>query len=71
MTREEFMAALNSYETAHKMSSAEFHEKWLRGEMPDDIEFIMWAGLYQTSLQRNLMFKDKVPLEDIVGQPEE
>ena len=71
MTREEFMTALNSFEIAHEMSSAEFYEKWVRGEMPNEIEFIMWAGLYQTHLQGSLMFKDEVPLEDIVGRPEE
>ncbi len=71
MTRAEFMAALNSYETAHKMSSAEFYEKWRRGEMPDDIEFTIWAGLYETYLEGNPMFKDEVPLDDIVGRLEE
>ena len=71
MTRAEFMAALNSYETAHKMSSAEFYEKWQRGGIPDDIEFTIWAGLYETYLEGNPMFKDEVPLEDIVGRLEE
>ena len=68
MTRAEFMAALNSYEVAHKMSSAEFYQKWFQGEMSDDPEFNMWAGLYKTYLHGELLFKDEVPLEDIVGR---
>lgn len=69
MTRAEFMTALSSYEEAHGMSSAEFHEKWQRGEMPDDIEFSMWAGLYECSLS-DAPLLGEVPLEDIVGKHE-
>ncbi len=65
-TRAEFESALRSYETAHDMSSIEFYEKWKRGEMPDEIEFIMWAALYESSLDEPL-FIDEVPLEEIVG----
>ncbi len=57
MTREEFDEALQSYETAHGMSSAEFYKKWRQGEMPDEIEFNMWAGLYEFSLEDGLVFK--------------
>jgi len=65
-TRAEFGEALRSYEVAHAMSSIEFYEKWQRGEMPDEIEFIMWAALYEISLDEPL-FIDEVPLEEIVG----
>lgn len=65
-TRAEFEEALRSYETAHDMSSSDFYEKWQQGVMPDEIEFIMWAALYEISLDEPL-FIDEVPLEEIVG----
>ncbi|GEM_PF-2569798 len=58
MTREEFDLALKSYETAHGMSSAEFYKKWMHDEIPDEIEFNMWAGLYEFSLEDGLVFKE-------------
>ena len=65
-TRAEFESALRSYEIAHDMSSPDFYEKWQRREMPDEIEFIMWAALYESSLE-DLLFIDETPLEEIVG----
>ncbi|HEY86177.1 MAG TPA: hypothetical protein G4N96_13820 [Chloroflexi bacterium] len=70
MTRAEFMASLNSYETAHKMSSTEFYRKWQHGEMPDDIEFTMWAGLYEMHLAGEPMFRDEFSEEERVAQSE-
>lgn len=37
--------SLQSLETAHKMSSADFLVRYHRGELGDAPEFIEWAGL--------------------------
>ncbi len=69
MTREQFMTALRTFEDAHGMSSVEFYDKWQRGEMPNEVEFSIWAAMYECSL-RDVPFLGEVPLEDIVGERE-
>ncbi len=43
------------------MTRAEFYELWQRRQLPDTIEFNMWAGLYSFSLEDNLIFKKDLP----------
>ena len=38
---------LQEYERKHEMSSSEFFERFQRGELGDDMEWIDWAGTYQ------------------------
>lgn len=38
---------LNSYETQHQMGSEEFFDRYSRGKLPDDAEFIDWANDYR------------------------
>ncbi|MFQ5857435.1 MAG: hypothetical protein ACE5LU_17655 [Anaerolineae bacterium] len=69
LTRDEFMASLHEYEEQFGLTSAEFYEKWQRGEMPDQVEFAFWAHMYEESLDKRIAFKGEASLEDIVGQP--
>ncbi len=69
LTRDELMEILREYETHFGFSSAEFYEKWQRGELPDRVEFTFWAHLYEESLDERILFKDEAPLEEIVGRP--
>ena len=39
-------ARLMALEKKYSMKSSEFHERFERGEMGDDKDFIWWAGLY-------------------------
>jgi hypothetical protein len=38
---------LQEYERQHEMTSQEFFERYQRGELGDDVEFIEWAGTYR------------------------
>lgn len=38
---------LNNYEIQYQMDSAEFFDKYNRGETPDDEIFVEWAGNYR------------------------
>ncbi len=38
---------LHAFEQQYGMSSAEFYERYNRGEMGDDIDFIRWSGRYR------------------------
>lgn len=35
------------FEQKYGMSSAEFYEKYQRGEMGDEMDFVRWAGRYR------------------------
>jgi len=41
------LRSLISYEQKHQMSSDEFYERYLAGELEDSREFVEWAGDYQ------------------------
>jgi hypothetical protein len=38
---------LQEYERKYEMSSSEFFERFRRGELGDDMDWIEWAGVYQ------------------------
>ena len=49
MTDELLATELQKYEKKFAMSSAEFFEKYERGEMGDSEEVVAWAAYYQMS----------------------
>lgn len=44
---ERYKDDLSRFEARYKMSSADFYEKFERGELGDDMDFFEWAGLYE------------------------
>lgn len=38
---------LNCYEIQHRMSSEDFFDRYSRGQLPDDKEFVEWANDYR------------------------
>jgi hypothetical protein len=38
---------LQTFETRYSMKTAEFYPRFLRGEMGDERDFIVWAGLQE------------------------
>ena len=50
MTDEFLAVQLQKYEKKYAMSSAEFFEKYQRGEMGDSEEVVAWAAYHQMSL---------------------
>jgi hypothetical protein len=38
---------LLSFEQRYDMTSAEFHSRYKRGELGDDMDFVRWAGRYR------------------------
>jgi len=47
MTLDEVKEALAKYERKYGMTSAEFYEKWLRGETDFVAESVDWSGLWE------------------------
>lgn len=43
--------ALTEYEIAYQLSSAEFYERFQRGEMGDAMDYIRWANRYEMYLE--------------------
>ncbi len=42
---------LVAYEEKYSMGSDVFYARFMRGEMGDDLPFIMWAGQYESYLE--------------------
>ena len=42
---------LVAYEDEHGLTSDVFYARFMRGEMGDDLPFIMWAGQYESYLE--------------------
>jgi len=42
---------LVAYENKYKMDSDVFYARFMRGELGDDLPFIMWAGHYEAYLE--------------------
>jgi len=55
LTRDEFMVVLHEYEEQFGLTSAEFYEKWRRGEMPDQVEFTFWAHMVEESIEDGIL----------------
>lgn len=62
---EELSERLHSYERKYGYSTIEFYRRYERGELGDDDDLMMWAGLYHlylTSLPiRQFMKREPVP----------
>jgi len=50
LTDDDMEKELKEFEVRFGMSSAEFYEKYNRGEMGDSAEVMEWAGLYEVKL---------------------
>lgn len=51
--RDEIRAELDQFESQYGLESSEFHEKFMRGEMGDDMDFFDWSAtwhMYQSTL---------------------
>lgn len=42
---------LLSFEQRYDMTSAEFYDRYKRGELGDDMDFVRWAGRYRLYLE--------------------
>jgi hypothetical protein len=65
LTFEELIERLCAYEEKYGYSTIEFYRRYERGELGDEEDMMMWAGLYHlylTSLPvRQFMKKETVP----------
>jgi len=51
---------LSSYESRFKMSSEDFFDKYSKGKMKDDIEFVEWSNDYQHYLDIRFSIEKKL-----------
>ncbi|MFQ6059119.1 MAG: hypothetical protein ACE5MB_09620 [Anaerolineae bacterium] len=56
---------LMHFEQQYNMTSAEFYEKFNRGEMGDSMDFVKWAGRYRLYL--DLKKKLELSLERVIA----
>jgi hypothetical protein len=65
LTFDELSERLRVYERQYDLSTIEFYRRFENGELGDDDDFLMWAGLYHlylTSLPiRQFMQREPVP----------
>ena len=45
------LRALVAFENKYNMESDVFYARFMRGEMGDDLPFLMWAGQYESYLE--------------------
>jgi hypothetical protein len=53
---------LKKFETAYKMSSEQFYQKFEEGELGDDEDFFEWSGLYENVRLFKKRIEDLDPL---------
>jgi hypothetical protein len=61
----ELARTLNGFEQKYHLTSVDFFEKYQRGEMGDDMDFIRWAGRYQMYV--DLKHKIELSLERVIS----
>jgi hypothetical protein len=61
----ELTQEITLFEQRYKMTSSEFFDKYQRGEMGDDLDFIEWAGQYRMYL--DLKHKIELSLERVMS----
>ena len=54
---------LRDLEKKYKMNSQEFYDKFNRGELGDNMEYVRWAGEYETLQQLERDYRDLVETE--------
>ena len=52
---------LVAYEDNFNMSSDVFYARFMRGQMGDDLSFIMWAGQYESYLEAKQDIASQLP----------
>jgi hypothetical protein len=52
---------LVAYEDEYSMGSDVFYARFMRGEMGDDLPFIMWAGQYESYLEAKQEIANQLP----------
>lgn len=52
---------LVAYEEKYNMGSDVFYARFMRGEMGDDLPFIMWAGQYESYLEAKQEIASQLP----------
>lgn len=52
---------LVAYEDKYNMGSDVFYARFMRGEMGDDLPFIMWAGQYELYLEAKQEIASQLP----------
>jgi len=50
LTFQELSEQLRAYENQHGFSTIEFYRQYQNGELGDDDEWMMWAGIYHLYL---------------------
>ncbi len=50
MTFDELNDRLRDYESKYGYSTIKFYQRYREGELGDDIDLVMWAGLYHLYL---------------------
>ncbi|MCA9946443.1 MAG: hypothetical protein KC449_23330 [Anaerolineales bacterium] len=55
------MRELVAYEEKYDMGSDVFYARFMRGEMGDDLPFIMWAGRYEVYLEAKQEIASQLP----------
>ncbi|MBD2329570.1 hypothetical protein [Alkalinema sp. FACHB-956] len=51
-TRDAIREKLRGYEQQYKIPSEQFYRQFMAGELGDEINYVEWAGFYETLLQR-------------------
>lgn len=52
---------LVAFENKYNMGSDVFYARFMRGEMGDDLPFIMWAGQYESYLEAKQEIANQLP----------
>ncbi len=50
LTFEQLSERLREYETSHGFSTIEFYRRYQDGELGDDDDYMLWAGIYHLYL---------------------
>jgi hypothetical protein len=58
---------LVAYEDEYKMGSDVFYARFMRGEVGDDLPFIMWAGQYELYLEAKQEIANQLPQMPLVA----
>jgi hypothetical protein len=61
---------LVAYEEKYHMASDVFYARLMRGEMGNDLPFIMWAGQYELYLEAKQELEEQLPLRQRSALPQ-
>jgi len=66
LTFEQLTEQLHGYETRYGFSTIEFYRRYQDGQLGDDDDFMMWAGLYHLYLT-SLPIRQFMKSESLAG----